>query len=1012
MGKKSGSQAPRGKDSVESKKILIIGDETARGCASKLKTYVTLPNCSTSIVSLESLDDYDSHQVNQRQTKNSISDIINMFHINIQCLSNKIGELSVSLKSENFTIICLSEHWMAADNLKSVNIDGYKLISAFCRNKTIHGGVAIFTKPTLKCRNVDLGCFCREVHTEMCAIEFVNNNEKYVVVSLYRSCLGDFNIFLHQFEDALNTLSEHYEKIIIMGDFNVNFIGNSNSLKTLKGLISSYNIDFTIFEPTRLGSSPSCIDNILTNISKPYSSKVIECCLSDHLAQIIQIETKENIKCGTEIRWTRKINQKLLNKFSKHLELADWSIFNRCSDIESLSLFVVDTYATFIRKTFPLEKISEKRPPVRWSNNSKLREMKDTLCAIKDIYNITKSPTDKRHYEAYRQLYKKSITDTRKQCYEKFIANSNNKSKSSWRIVNYETNRNNRQRETQLPPDTLNTYFTTIACEIILSLPPKNDEYSEYLNHAPKPNVTFFLEPVTELDVINAINRLSNSDSLDAYGINSKIVKQTLHILSSPLCLLINMCFSEGIFPDAFKLTRVIPIFKGGKEGLPENYRPISVICVFGKIIEIILKNRLSRYFEKHRLLHSCQFGFRERRSKVHALCKLIEDIVNGLDKGEHAILRSLDLTKAFDCVSHKLLIEKLEYYGIRGPPLELVRSYLFNRKQYVTVNNEASSVNCVKAGIPQGSVLGPVLFIIYVNDLLYYLFPVVMFADDTTIYHQDNVPNLHMSMMNMTNRAEAWFNQNNLKLNQNKTQTLVVSSNNNVRSTESIKLLGVYIDSSLNWCCHIDKLCAKISSQIFLLRQLKHLLITELLINLYFALIHSNLNYGIILWGNCSAAEQAFKLQKRAVRIIAGVGSKEHCKPLFIKFSIMSLPNMYMYQSLLEIHSHPDKYICNSDYHSYHTRHANLLREPMHRLKMTQKNSLSVTLYNKLPDALKRLDMNHYKYRFFLRRTVSTILMNFSILTGLNKMLFYVFVASNYIYFVLFYSSVLFCII
>nr|CAI5821210.1 unnamed protein product [Callosobruchus analis] len=329
---------------------------------------------------------------------------------------------------------------------------------------------------------------------------------------LKTSCLGDFNIFLHQFEDALNTLSEHYEKIIIMGDFNVNFI------------------DFTIFEPTRLGSSPSCIDNILTNISQPYSSKVIECCLSDHLAQIIQIETKENIKCGTEIRWTRKINQKLLNKFSKHLELADWSIFNRCSDIESLSPFVVDTYATFIRKTFPLEKISEKRPPVRWSNNNKLREMKDTLCAIKDIYNITKNPTDKRHYEAYRQLYKKSITDTRKQCYEKFIANSDNKSKSSWRIVNYETNRNNRQRETQLPPDTLNTYFTTIACEIISSLPPKNDEFSEYLNHAPKPNVTFFLEPVTELDVINAINRLSNSDSLDAYGINSKIVKQTLHI--------------------------------------------------------------------------------------------------------------------------------------------------------------------------------------------------------------------------------------------------------------------------------------------------------------------------------------------------------------------------------------------------------------------------------------------------------------------------------------------------
>nr|CAH7717771.1 unnamed protein product [Callosobruchus chinensis] len=258
-------------------------------------------------------------------------------------------------KVSNVTTVREPVNMRHADTLKLVNIEGYKLISAYCRNKTIHGGVAILINSTFKCKTVEHKCFCREIHAEVCAIEFVNNNEK---------C----------------TLSDHYEKIIIIGDFNVNSIRNSRSLKTLKCLTRTYNIDSTIFEPTRLGSSSSCIDNILTNFSQATSSKVIDCCMSNHLAEIIQIEIKEQIKSSTEMRWSRKINQKLLSK------------------------------------------ICENRPPVRWYNN-KLREMKETLCAINDMYDLLQI---QRHYDAYRQLYKKSLTDTSRLCYENFIISSNN----------------------------------------------------------------------------------------------------------------------------------------------------------------------------------------------------------------------------------------------------------------------------------------------------------------------------------------------------------------------------------------------------------------------------------------------------------------------------------------------------------------------------------------------------------------------------------------------------------
>lgn len=281
------------------------------------------------------------------------------------------------------------------------------------------------------------------------------------------------------------------------------------------------------------------------------------------------------------------------------------------------------------------------------------------------------------------------------------------------------------------------------------------------------------------------------------------------------------------------------------------------------------------------------------------------------------------DLSKAFDCVNHDLLVKKLEFYGVRGPALSLLESYLTSRSQSVNVNGVASGFMSVRHGVPQGSVLGPLLFIVYVNDLFYYLTPnsLIMYADDATLLRSHNdINQLRLVIDETEMRAEAWFDANKLKLNHDKTQRITFSTVSGIREGSSVTLLGIDLDGRLNWSDHVDRLCGRISSHVFLLRQMKRFSSENTLLTLYYALIHSRLSYGVVLWGNCSTAIRLFRLQKMSIRIIAGAASREHCKPFFLKYGIMTLPCLYIYHSILYIHRNKLNYQLHSDAGPRHT--------------------------------------------------------------------------------------------
>ena len=281
-----------------------------------------------------------------------------------------------------------------------------------------------------------------------------------------------------------------------------------------------------------------------------------------------------------------------------------------------------------------------------------------------------------------------------------------------------------------------NKYFVNVGCNIDKSIPRTKKSALDYLKKR-NPN-SLFLAPVTSQEIETIIQTFDKNKSVGPYSIPIFLLKTLSSYISKPLSSIINQSFETGIFPQKLKLGKVNPLHKKEAADLPSNYRPISILSCFSKIIEKMMYERLYKFLNSFEILYTLQFGFRESHSTSHALLSLTETIKKSIDNGKFGCGIFLDLQKAFDTVNHNILLQKLEHYGIRGKVLDWFRSYLSSRSQNVAVNGHLSEILPITCGIPQGSVLGPLLFLIYVNDLPYVskILKFYLFADDTSIYY------------------------------------------------------------------------------------------------------------------------------------------------------------------------------------------------------------------------------------------------------------------------------------
>jgi Reverse transcriptase (RNA-dependent DNA polymerase) len=494
-----------------------------------------------------------------------------------------------------------------------------------------------------------------------------------------------------------------------------------------------------------------------------------------------------------------------------------------------------------------------------------------------------------------------------------------------------------------------NEFFTNVASSIVNDIIP-TDRPPDLSNiNNPVNFFSFSDSPVTCNEIIEAIGSLEPKKTQDVNGLSIFFISKFAMTLSVPLKHILSASFTSGIFPDQLKVAKVVPIFKSGDKLCMNNYRPISLLNVFSKIFEKIVCSRLTNFLETNKLISSAQFGFRKNHSTTHPLTKFLNLISKFSNDSKHTIAIFCDLKKAFDTCNHEILLSKMFKLGIRGVELKWFKNYLSNRKQFVSINGHCSSLRNILIGVPQGSILGPLLFLIYINDLpLCSKLISLLFADDTTlIASNQNFDELVKFVQSEFKKVTDYFRYNKLSLHPQKTNFMIFSPNQNVMNKKielfvdnnnvssenpnycsvrkhaicqittscevpAVKFLGVYIDPQLNFKFHIKQLSMKISKSLFFIKKSKFFLTSSSLKALYYSLVHCHLTYALPVWSSTikSNLNSLIKLQKNALRIISNSAYNAHTEPIFKELKILPLPSLIKCTSLQFMHQYVNGFL------------------------------------------------------------------------------------------------------
>lgn len=909
----------------------------------------------------------------------------NIFYANVQGIENKIEEVELILKQTNYNIACICEHWLKPEEVMLCVPDGFVVGNNFCRTEHIRGGVSILVSEQIIFKPIDLSKYCLELHFEVTGILIPGMD--CVVVALYRSPNGNTEIFLNALEECLMSLSSiKCSKLIIFGDVNeaFNVTKNKSTVVRFSNLLRQFNLYCVNSEPTR---GKACLDNIMTNLTPAeYNFNVSHHhVLADHNALHFEVISK-NIKTSNldkpmiinDNLKIRKITKSNCDSFKYLLANEDWSdiLFPHSSASECFEKFFKKFYQLF-NTCFPPLMVKNKlhpridKPKISWYT-PELQSMKNNILLCKEIYNVT---CDSKFYVLLCKLrghYRRALRNAKKMKNEEYIEKSVNKCKAAWSIISKIKGKSVQNNGvSSIQPDDFNNFFLSSVEEIMskvnISINSAVNFVEKMRPSASDMKLKCFFSEVTTQDVYNVIMSLKSSETRDVYGLTSVLLKYVVDFIQEPLTFCINYCIAEGVFPPCLKLSRVVPVFKKGNVKEPCNYRPISCIPVLAKVLEKVIKIQVCEYFEKFNLFSSSQYGYRNGRCAIQAVDNLVTQLLDALEAKEEAQVTLCDLSKAFDCVQHHILLKKLEYYGLHDKELAMFNSYLTDRKQIVDVRGNLSKEVVINHGVPQGSILGPILFVIMINDFSSNLScPTTIYADDTSLMnnHRDIFKLEEIADKALTDSI-SWFESNGLYLNNDKTQKLIVSlkPTNLVQESSHVQLLGITIDSKLSWHEHINKVCKKLSRVVYLLVNLKRQVTPKYLRMAYFAFFESVLRYGIIIWGNSTSLQKVLLLQKKVVRILTNSRALEHCKPLFIVYNILTVVNLYILNVLIFVKNNLHLYNERNEIHCYNTRSCRKLDLLSCRLSKTKNYHIAVgiRLFNRLPRSIQNLTVNKY---------------------------------------------------
>ena len=454
--------------------------------------------------------------------------------------------------------------------------------------------------------------------------------------------------------------------------------------------------------------------------------------------------------------------------------------------------------------------------------------------------------------------------------------------------------------------------------------------------------------------------------------------------------LIFNKAITTGQYPDALKIAKVIPLFKKGETTLITNYRPISLLSLLNKIFEKLLYRRLYKFLVKHNVLYKYQFGFRKGYSTTMALIEIVNNIKTAIDNNKFVCGIFLDLTKAFDTVDHQILLDKLHHYGVRGQTNNLFKSYLSNRKQFVKIGNSESSHLSINCGVPQGSVLGPLLFLIYINDIanLSPLGNIRLFADDTNVFvEHENLEQLYENAKIILEYLYQWFKDNKLTVNAKKSSFTIFTTShirNNTNFPDSIavnnesifisnstKYLGITIDQELSWKDHVQELCNGLKGMFSVFYNIRAYLTIDHIKTIYYALIYSRVKYGLSVYGtaNRGLIDKIQVLQNQLLKVLTGKPYRYCTNKLHNELKLLKIEDLYKQTILTFVHKFQnnklpfvfDSYFTSfSEIHNINTRNRNnnfIVPRVTSRLGSTNISFVGAVSWNNLDRISKEIE-------------------------------------------------------
>lgn len=904
---------------------------------------------------------------NESSFSNSFINCNNLICIsaNVQSLASKftsICDFFDSLQSKDVVpdLFAIQEVWKV--NISSFNIPNFSLFSKI-RKKGQGGGVGLYINNKFSSKILESSSvFVENIYESLAVQVETPDRKKFIAVSMYRpnrhttlTQSEQIEQFFTIFTSHLSELSELSLPVYIFSDTNIDLMkaGNNQNSNRLLDLTLSQGFLQIISKVTRIqGQSATLLDHIFSNDLNlnNVSAGVILDSFSDHFSTFttINFERPKILQSGT---LTRNFN--LINKrnFKDALLNQSWSNVTDCVCPNIAYSNFWDTFSYLFDVCFPLKltKRNKKSHPINpfmtpgllISRNNKLR-----------LYKLTKSsptPENTKKFNEYRNLYNKVLRKGKQLYFQRKIQESGNNSKKLWTVINEATNSNKSKTsnvesilvndilvmDEQIIADSFNDFFSQVGAKTTKNVPSTSSSFKDFL--PPPCAQSLFLYPVVENQIIETLNGMDKKTSVDINDISVKFLNEFSSEVAIPLAFIYNLSVQNGMFPDGMKISKTIPVFKNVDSRLDmNNYRPISIVNCFSKIFEKLIANDLLSFLLSTNFFYKDQFGFLEGRSTSQAIVKIINHISKAVNNGETTIAVLLDVQKAFDSVNHQILLSKLENAGIRGIALDLLKSFISNRKQKVRIGSKISSNTAdITIGVLQGSILGVLLFLVYINDLGFcsdVLFSVI-FADDITSLSSDSdFDNLVLKVNVELRKLSRWYRANKLAVHPKKSEFMIFRPNNttiqtnfsivfddndigendplkisnikqitNFTEKNFIKVLGVRIDEKLTLDKHVNHICAKISTGIYNLNRVKNIIDTKYLKMIYFAHIHSHLNYCSLIFTLIpkKLTDRISKLQKKAVRAVCKKGYRDHTSPLFLSTKILPFRDLILYNIL-----------------------------------------------------------------------------------------------------------------